>query len=231
MRELEVVSTARATTVATRDGTVRAGTVEHAFAALGGLGIHGGVSLHLEGPEMPILDGGSSLWCEALADFRTVGTSTPLRITREARICAGPSSYEFAPGANVEVGVELDFGDARIAPSATWRGDPDDFRERLAPARTFALAAEVDELLRRGLVRHVDPTAVVLIAPDAIHFSGRPFAADEPARHKLLDLIGDLFLVGGPPLGRVRAFRPGHAANARALRAAWDAGVLAWNGS
>ncbi|HEY4017023.1 MAG TPA: UDP-3-O-acyl-N-acetylglucosamine deacetylase [Polyangiaceae bacterium] len=224
--ELEVVSTARATTVATRDGALRAETVEHALAALGGLGVHAGVSLHLEGPEMPLLDGGSSRWCDALAELRVHPSAPPLRVAREARISAGPSHYAFAPSENVEVAVELELDDPRIARHAAWTGDPEDFRARIAPARTFALAREVDELLRRGLVRHVDPHAVILIAPDAIHSSGRPFCSDEPARHKLLDLIGDLFLVGGPPLGRVRAFRPGHAANARAFRAACEDGIL-----
>jgi UDP-3-O-[3-hydroxymyristoyl] N-acetylglucosamine deacetylase len=126
--------------------------------------------------------------------------------------------------------VHLEIDDPRISPDARWNGDPDDFHARIAPARTFALAHEVDELLRRGLVRYVDPASVVLIAPDTIHHVGRPFAADEPARHKLLDLIGDLYLRGGPPIGRVRAVRPGHAANAHAIRQALDAGVLAQSG-
>jgi UDP-3-O-[3-hydroxymyristoyl] N-acetylglucosamine deacetylase len=231
MHELDVVSTARATTVATRDGALRASTVEHALAALGGLGIHSRVSFHLEGPEMPLLDGGSAAWCDAITALHAVQTAPPFRIAREARISAGLSSYEFVPGKTVEVGVEIDFQDPRLARSASWSGDPNDFRQRLAPARTFALAADVDEILRRGLARHVDPAAVVLISPDAIHFSGRPFVSDEPARHKLLDLIGDLVLVGGPPLGCIRAFRPGHEANARALRAACHEGIFVRNES
>jgi UDP-3-O-[3-hydroxymyristoyl] N-acetylglucosamine deacetylase len=229
MCELDVVSTARATTVATRDGALRARTVEHAFAALAGLGVYAGVSLHLEGPEMPLLDGGSSRWCDAIAGLCVPPTAPPLRVAREARIHAGPSHYEFRPSANVEIVVELEIDDPRIARHATWNGAPEDFRARVAPARTFALAGEVEDLLRRGLVRHVDPCAVVLIAPDAIHSAGQPFLSDEPARHKLLDLVGDLFLVGGPPLGSVRAFRPGHAANARAFRAACEEGILVPN--
>ena len=229
--ELEVVSTARATTVATRaggPGDLRIGTVEHAFAALAGLGLHDGVTLEVEGPELPLLDGSASAWCAALALLHVSAVRPRLRVTRPAAYDVGSSRYELGPtrGA-VEVTVRVDFDDARLAPEATWQGDAADFIERIAPARTFALAREIDELARRGLARHVDPTCVVVIAPDAILHAGRPFSPDEPARHKLLDLIGDLYLHGGPPVGRVLAIRPGHAANARAIQRAVEDGVLA----
>jgi UDP-3-O-acyl-N-acetylglucosamine deacetylase len=67
---------------------------------------------------------------------------------------------------------------------------------------------------------------VVVLTPDAILCAGRPFAPDEPARHKLLDMMGDLYLHGGPPAGRLRAVRPGHAANARAFARAREEGIL-----
>ena len=126
----------------------------------------------------------------------------------------------------MDVEVCIDLGYPRFAAEARWQGSPQDFVDRIAPARTFTLARDVEELVRRGLARHVDPDSVVVLAPDAVHHSGRPFRADEPARHKLLDLIGDLYLHGGPPLGRVLAVRPGHASNARAFRRALEEGVL-----
>lgn len=225
--ELEVVSMARATTVRARRGGERLGTVEHAFAALAGLGVYEGLELVVEGPEMPLLDGGASRWCEAIASLSPVRRRPTLRVVRELVIEVGPSRYEFFPAEEgVDVEVRLAFDDPRIATTARWLGDAADFVHRIAPARTFALAREVEELLRRGLARHVDPTCVVLIAPEAIHHAGRPFAPDEPARHKLLDLLGDLYLAGGPPLGRVVAHRPGHAANARAVSRAVEEGAL-----
>jgi UDP-3-O-[3-hydroxymyristoyl] N-acetylglucosamine deacetylase len=231
--ELEVVATARATTVATRAESgvgddLRIGTVEHAFAALAALGLHDGITLEVEGPELPLLDGCASAWCEALARLEVSPVAPRLRVTRAAAYHIGPSRYELDPdGGAIEVTVHVDFGDARLAPQASWYGDPADFVARIAPARTFALAREIDELSRRGLARHVDPTCVVVITPDAILHAGRPFTPDEPARHKLLDLIGDLYLHGGPPVGRLVAFRPGHAANARAIQRALEEGVLA----
>ena len=225
--QLHVVSTARATTVGSRDGRIRIGTVEHALAALAGLGIRGGLRLLVEGPEMPLLDGGAFAWCRALLGLDLPSTRPALRVTREAAFEVGPSRFEFAPGPEVDVSVQIDLGDARFVPEARWQGAPADFVERIAPARTFTLAREVEELVRRGLARHVDPGSVVVIAPDAVHHAGRPFTPDEPARHKLLDLIGDLYLHGGPAEGGFRAIRPGHASNDRAIRRAIDEGILA----
>jgi UDP-3-O-[3-hydroxymyristoyl] N-acetylglucosamine deacetylase len=186
------------------------------------------VSLEVEGPEMPLLDGGASTWCAALQRLDLAPSVPRIHVTRAASFDVGPSHYELTPTAGtVEVTARIDFDDPRLAPAATWAGDAADFVARIAPARTFALAREIDELVRRGLARHVDPACVVVIAPDAILHAGRPFTADEPARHKLLDLLGDLYLRGGPPVGRVVAVRPGHASNARMLQRALEDGVLA----
>jgi UDP-3-O-[3-hydroxymyristoyl] N-acetylglucosamine deacetylase len=183
----------------------------------------------VEGPELPLLDGGALAWCEAIARLALQATLPLLRVTRAATYEVGPSRYELAPargdaGIDVSVHVELD---SRFDQRARWLGDPVDFVTRIAPARTFALAHEVEELARRGLARHADPASVVVLAPDAVLSSGRPFAPDEPARHKLLDLIGDLYLRGGPPVGSFHAVRPGHASNERAIRRALEDGVLA----
>jgi UDP-3-O-[3-hydroxymyristoyl] N-acetylglucosamine deacetylase len=234
--ELVIVSSDRATTVESTRAGLRIRTVEHALAALGGLGVYEGVIIGVEGPEMPVLDGGAATWCQAL---RQLGASpsrpgargrSRLVVERPGVFCVGSSRFEFTPGPGVEIEVRLEGFDPRISPDARWGGDPDEFEARIAPARTFAFAHEVDDLLGRGLAQYVDPASVVLITPEAIHHAGMPFAPDEPARHKLLDLVGDLHLHGGPPIGRVRAVRPGHAANARAIRQALDAGVVVQSG-
>jgi len=222
--ELRVASTARATTVEARG--LRVGTVEHVLAALGGLGVYDGVSIEIDGPEMPLLDGGAAAWCDAVRDLQVPCGRPRLRVTRHAVIEVGRSRYELSPSPAVEVDVRLEIDDPRISPDARWRGDAEDFHVRIAPARTFAFAHEVDDLLRQGLACHVNPASVVLIAPHAIHHTGRPFSPDEPARHKLLDLVGDIYLRGGPPLGRVSAVRPGHSSNARAFDQACAEGVL-----
>ncbi len=223
---LEVASTARSTTVEAHGGALRVGTVEHAFAALAGLGVYEGVALVVEGPEMPLLDGGAAAWCEALAELGAPSRRPGLRVARHATLEVGASRYELSTGTGIDVEVCVEFDDPRIARRARWTGDADDFRARVASARTFAFARDLDELARQGLARHADPGSVVVLAPEQILSAGRLFASDEPARHKLLDLMGDLYLRGGPPVGRFRAVRPGHSANARALRRALDEGVL-----
>jgi len=229
IEELAVTSTVRATTVEAHGGALRVGTVEHAFAALAGLGIREGIALSVDGPEMPLLDGGCAAWCDAIGRLRVTAGKSALRVARAAVLEVGLSRYEFTPGARVEVEVrmELDgFDEARVASGARWLGDPDDFRCRIAGARTFVFARDVGELVARGLARHVDPESVVVLAPEGILHAGRPFSSDEPARHKLLDLLGDLYLAGGPPIGGLRAVRPGHTANAIAARRARAEGIV-----
>jgi UDP-3-O-[3-hydroxymyristoyl] N-acetylglucosamine deacetylase len=228
LARLSVASTLRATTVGYegRAGEIRIGTVEHLLAALAGLGVYAGLVVEVEGPELPLLDGGASAWVVAVGRLALPRRAPALRITRPEVIDVGASRYVFRPGEsqNLEVVVELD--DPRLIKSASWSGDAVDFAERIAPARTFALARDAEALLAAGLARHVDPASVVLVTDDAIHTAGAPLAPDEPARHKLLDLMGDLYLRGGPPLGNLHATRPGHSANAEACRIALEAGVL-----
>jgi UDP-3-O-[3-hydroxymyristoyl] N-acetylglucosamine deacetylase len=191
------------------------------------MGVYEGVLLDVDGGEMPLLDGAATAWCDALERLGAWAGGPRLRVARSTVLHVGPSTYEFSPGSGVDVEVRLELDDPRIHPTARWEGDARDFRSRIAPARTFATSGDMDELARRGLARHVPPSSVVLVTPTAILCAGRPFAADEPARHKLLDLLGDLYLHGGPPIGCVRAVRPGHAANARALGRAREEGILA----
>jgi UDP-3-O-[3-hydroxymyristoyl] N-acetylglucosamine deacetylase len=227
--ELLLDGSARSTCASTRDGRLRIATVEHLFAALGASAIREGVVIEIDGPEIPLVDGGARAFVDALARLEVQPHRAPsLRVERAGSIEVGASLYELfaAAGAEVRVAVEVDFGDARLERHAQWDGDALDFRERIAPARTFGFEHEVNELMARGLASHVAPASVVVIAPTEILSAGPSFRTDEPARHKLLDLIGDLYAHGGPPLGSVRATRPGHAATHEAVRRALDRGLL-----
>lgn len=229
MADLRVIGTARSTTVTDPRGTFRIGTVEHVMAALGGLGIHEGVAVVIEGCEPPLADGGARLYAGALAALGVPASQPALRVVRDGSISVGASTYELLRGEGIELEVDVDFEDDRLARAARWAGAPDDFVARIAGARTFGFEHEVAELLERGLASHVTPESVVVIGPSRILASGGPFTADEPARHKLLDLIGDLYLYGGPPRGHVRAARPGHAATHEVVRRAFDEGLLVCN--
>ena len=229
---LRVEETRWCTRVRDAGGALRLATVEHLFAALAGLGVRGGVLVDVEGPELPLLDGAASAWCDALARLGAA-ECTPMsdfaaaraRVRRAGVVEVGESRYSFEPGEGVAVSVRFVSDDPRLEGDAAWFGDRDDFRARIAPARTFAFARDVAEIARLGLARHVDPSAAVLITPSGI-LGATSVSPDEPARHKLLDLIGDLYLYGGPPIGRVHAVRPGHTANARAWALARSGGLV-----
>jgi UDP-3-O-[3-hydroxymyristoyl] N-acetylglucosamine deacetylase len=219
---LPVTGTERATTVRTPRGEVR--TVEHLFAALGGLGVHHGLGIEVDGPELPLLDGGAARWAEEVAGVELA--TSRLTVAREGTIDHEGSRYELVPGDGVHLRVRVDFDDPRLALDAEWRGDAEDFRARIAPARTFAFAHEIEPLLEKGLASHVDPESVIVIAPGRIYAAGRAFVRDEPARHKLLDLLGDLYVYGGPPRGQVTALRPGHRATHAVMREAIARGLV-----
>jgi UDP-3-O-[3-hydroxymyristoyl] N-acetylglucosamine deacetylase len=224
-RTLTVVSTQWATTVEAPGGAFRIATVEHAFAALAGLGVRSGLALEIDGDEMPLLDGAAAAWCAALESIGSPSGPPDLRVARPGVVEVGTSRYAFAPGDEVDVRVRLEPDDPRLAVEARWRGDARDFRARIAPARTFAFIRDVGEIARLGLARHVDPRAIVLVDRDAIHCEG-VFERDEPARHKLLDLVGDFYVHGGPPRGITDVTRPGHTANLRAITQAVREGIL-----
>ena len=204
----------------------RLSTVEHLFSALAGLGFHEGVAIDVEGPELPLLDGAARRYCEALRGL-AVAPSAPLLEVKQAGVVAvGPCRYELELGDGVQVEVHAVFEDTRLEAFASWDGDAADYEARIAPARTFAFAHEIEHLLARGLASHVEPTSVVVIAREGLLSAGDPAAWDEPVRHKLLDLIGELFLYGGPPRGVVRATRPGHYVTHEAMRRAIAEGLV-----
>ncbi len=219
-----VVSAQRSTVVV--QGGRRLATVEHLCAALGAYGLHAGIEVRVDGPELPLLDGGAAAWCDAVSSLGVPAEPPGLVVVRDAELEVGASRYAFRRSERVEVSVELETTDARLHRVAAWAGDAGDFRTRIAPARTFCFAHEVDELARAGLAAHVSPESVVVVG-DEILAAGRAFEPDEPARHKLLDLVGDLFLYGGPPRGTVAVKRPGHAATHEAMRLALAQGIVA----
>ncbi len=221
---LEVRSADRRVVLGTGATTVE--LFEHVAAALAGRGVHAGVRVEVQGPELPLLDGGAAAFYEALVTLDAPRSGPSLEVARDAELAEGESRYAFRRAAGVELEVTIDFGLAWMNPSAAWRGDADDFARRIAPARTFVTAGEIEELANRGLAAHADPKSVVVLDASGPRAAGAPCLPDEPARHKLLDLAGDLFLHGGPPRGAVRALRPGHAATHRAVKRALAEGIL-----
>ena len=228
---LHVARADRGVTLASADGRVRVDLVEHLFAALGGLGVSAGVHIAVDGDELPLLDGGALRFAEAILALGV--TREPARralvITRRASIARGAAVYELAPGPDVELRVDVEFRAPVGRESAAWRGDAADFLARIAPARTFGWADEHAALLASGRAAAVDLDAVLVFDERGAIPGCRSAAKDECARHKLLDLIGDLAIHGGPPRGSITASHPGHAATHAVVAEALALGVLAWS--
>lgn len=205
-------------------GAQTVGTVEHLFAAIAAAGAFEGLAIVVDGPEVPLLDGGAAAFLDAIGPVPSA--SPRLVVARDFEVVVGDARYVFRRAERVSIEVIVDFGDDRLAPRARWDGDGDDFRARIAVARTFGFEREVEMLLARGLASHVSPESVVVVGDGRVLSAGRPFASDEPARHKLLDLVGDLGVWGGPPVGHAFATRPGHAATHEAVARAMAVGAL-----
>lgn len=201
-------------------------TVEHLMSALAGLGVTD-VLVEIEGPEIPIGDGSSRDFVDALrhAGLRTLEqTIDPIVVTEPIRVDGDHGEYiEASPAAGPEYTYELHYPglESRIpAHSATWAGDSADYAESVAPARTFCLEEEGAAMRAMGLFTHLGPRDMLVIGENGPIDNALRFD-DEPARHKLLDLIGDLALAGAPIQASIRAHRAGHALNhemARRLR-------------
>jgi UDP-3-O-[3-hydroxymyristoyl] N-acetylglucosamine deacetylase len=224
LAELAVARADRGVTV--RCGALRIDLVEHLLAAVGGLGVAGGVRLETDDDEIPLLDGGAARFTEALLALDPP-RGWRLRVTRDETLEHERSAYRFAPGPRPSVRLAVDFPAPVGRQAARWEGDAADFAARLAPARTFGWAHELAALRAAGRAAAVELESVLVFDAEGPIAGCRPAGPDEPARHKLLDLIGDLALYGGPPLGLVEANRPGHAATHAVVGRALAAGVLA----
>lgn len=217
----------RNTTLRSACGSAELLTVEHVLAALMGLGVSDAI-IEVRGPELPIGDGSAAPFTGALwaAGLRYAGADIePLRVDREivvtgdkgARITARPRS-----GSGCLYTYELDYGGANgaiPAQAATFDTARGDFIKDIAPARTFCTEAEAEAMTKAGLFAHLDPRDVLIIAPPPRGPNNPYRFENEPARHKVLDLVGDLGLAGRPIQGEIIAHKSGHALNHKMAKA------------
>jgi UDP-3-O-[3-hydroxymyristoyl] N-acetylglucosamine deacetylase/3-hydroxyacyl-[acyl-carrier-protein] dehydratase len=192
-------------------------TVEHLCAALMGLGIDNLV-VEIDGAEMPGLDGSALPWAEALQKAGVVEQKS-LRKQFELRdpvaVTVGDSFITAVPceDEGLSLAYTLDYPESAVRSQYfAMNVEADAFTRAIAPARTFCFEAEIEELRKRGLGQgaSLENTIVVKNPPDP----NQPLRfADELVRHKVLDLMGDLFLLGADIKGRVVATKSGHAAN------------------
>ncbi|MBK8596282.1 MAG: UDP-3-O-[3-hydroxymyristoyl] N-acetylglucosamine deacetylase [Holophagales bacterium] len=190
------------------------GTIEHLLSAAVGLGLDN-LTVEIDGPEVPILDGSSAPW---VAEFREAGlvplgsAVRPFAVTSTLSVHNDDGKWiEIRPAKELRVSYSIDFPNPAIGrQSISLVLTPDIYADHLAPARTFGFLAEYDYLRSKGLARGASEENCIVVG-DADVVNGSLRFADEFVRHKALDLIGDLALVGRPVVGHVVAHRAGHA--------------------
>jgi UDP-3-O-[3-hydroxymyristoyl] N-acetylglucosamine deacetylase len=225
----ELVRDTRLATVIGLDDQLTVSTIEHVMAALAGLGVDNAV-IEVDGPETPIMDGASADFVDAIEAVGLERQSAPrayLQILAPIEVAQPGKRAALLPADRFEMSVEIIFDAPAIGrQQLDLMLDPASFRREIAAARTFGFIAEVEQLRAAGLGRGASLENTIVVDGDKVlnpEILKRP---DDFVRHKALDALGDLALLGHPILGRYEASCSGHALNnqlARALLARPDA--------
>ena len=197
--------------------TASVGTVEHLLAALVGLGVDN-VSIELNQAEVPIMDGSAASFVylvhEAGIQSQT-STRRFLKITRPISLSRGEKRIAVYPSDYFKVTYSISFDHPLLRhQSRTQCVTENSFIEEIAPARTFGFLNEVEQLRQKGLALGGSLDNAIVLGETGILNNVLRFE-DEFVRHKILDVIGDLALIGHPLIGHVVAHRGGHALHAR----------------
>ncbi len=212
-----VVDTSRGTTLGVNGTRIR--TVEHIMAALRGRGVDNAV-VEVFGSEMPALDGSALPYVEAMDAAGLVEQEQPRQTIelREPIIVQQNGSFIAAvPAQALRITYVMNYDHPMIgAQSATYELREADFGEKIAPARTFVLYEEVAKLLDNDLARGGSFDNAIVVWRDRM--SSKLRFPDELVRHKVMDLVGDLALVGGLLQAEVVAVKSGHALNVEFAR-------------
>jgi len=197
-------------------GEARVGCVEHVLAAVYGLGIDN-LRLDVFGPEPPALDGSAAVWCERIAETGLVSQDAPSRslvVRTPIHVESGSSSYAVLPYDGYRVSGRIDFDHPLIGTQfASCEVESSRFQVEMADARTFGLAAWESELHGKGLALGATTSNTVVLGDEGLEGGCSLRYPDEFVRHKLLDIVGDLALVGARLDCHIVAERPGHKGN------------------
>ncbi len=234
-----VVATNRGTVIAKGDAKVS--TIEHAMAALYAAGIDNCL-IEVNAPEMPILDGSARFYCEEISKVGTVEQNADkdfyyIKSRVEVRDDTTGSSIIVLPDDDFSVDVKIDFDSVVLNNQFASLEHLEEFKDEIASSRTFVFVREIEPLVKGNLIKggDLDNAIVIYDSPMAQseldrladlmkvphkdvsefgYINDAPLTSEnEPARHKLLDVLGDLALIGRPLKGRIIATRPGHSIN------------------
>ena len=199
-------------------------TIEHVMAAIYALGLDN-LMIEVDGAEMPIMDGSSEVFIDAIEQVGIVNLGVKrryIRVIKPVRIESGASWSEFRPYDGTRFEVEIDF-DTPLIGRQKWEGDltASTFKNELSRARTFGFMRDVERLWAAGFALGSSLENSIVISDDntVINVEGLRYEKDEFVRHKTLDAVGDLALAGAQFIGCYRSYRGGHKMNANALKA------------
>ena len=224
-------------------GAWKVSTVEHALSALYAMGVDNCL-IEVDGPEMPILDGSAKYYLQAIeqvglqeqeAEQKVFVVTEPIEYISERG-----NKMVILPCDHYEAGVTVAYDSGILREQSAEIKDLADYKRELSAARTFCFVREIEPLLRMGLIKGGDLQNALVIYETPMSQEGLDYMTDklgqprldanklgylsplnypnEPARHKLLDLIGDMSLVGCRIQGKIAALRPGHTFNTQCCK-------------
>ena len=189
-------------------------TVEHLLASLVGCGVDD-ARIEIDGEELPLLDGSAKNWCQAIARADTIDSDTkssqasiivsePIWIRHEDAFVAA------LPASQTRFTYGIDFPYRAIGNQwHSWNPSRESFSEEIAPARTFGFAEQIEQLRQAGLIKG-GSLSNALVCSDYGWLNPPLRFTNEPARHKLLDLVGDISLLGQFPIAHIIAYKASH---------------------
>jgi UDP-3-O-[3-hydroxymyristoyl] N-acetylglucosamine deacetylase len=192
-------------------------TVEHLLAALAGMGADN-ARIEVDGPEVPLLDGSAQVWVESIAHtglvaqelVHSAANGENSAIENPVWVRHGDAFVAALPSAETRFSYGIDFEEPAIGNQwYSWSPEVESFASAIAPARTFGLARQIDQLRQAGLIKGGSLENALVC--DRSGWLNPPLRfANEPVRHKILDLVGDLSLLGTLPKAHYVAYKASH---------------------
>jgi UDP-3-O-[3-hydroxymyristoyl] N-acetylglucosamine deacetylase len=217
----DLVGETRLGTVIEKDG-VSVGVIEHLMAAVAGAGIDD-LTVTLDGPEPPILDGDALSYLTQIEEAGLKSQSAArfaIKVLREIRVDEKDAYAALHPAASLSYDFLLAYDTPAIGrQNFHFAFSPANFRDLIAPARTFGFLKDLESLNRINLARGASLENTLALDGTGVINKERQRFADEFVRHKILDAIGDMALAGAPLIARFEGVKSGHGLNNRLLRA------------
>jgi UDP-3-O-[3-hydroxymyristoyl] N-acetylglucosamine deacetylase/3-hydroxyacyl-[acyl-carrier-protein] dehydratase len=214
-----VVDTQRSTTLG--KGSLKIHTVEHLLAAFAGAGITNAI-VEIDANEPPIADGSAREFARLLREAGSVvqnDTYEPYRLTAPIDLSIGETQMAVFPYDGFKITCTSSDRSGRFTQFFSLEVNPESWEKELSHARTFCFYEEIEYLIRNGLIKGGSLENAIVIRDDAVLTNEPLRYPEEFVRHKILDIIGDLALVGRPIRGHVMAVKPSHHANTELARA------------